>query len=146
MGGLEWDKVVHHHQEWRLITCIWLHAGIIHLIVNMLSLVIIGIRLEQQCGFGMLLDNFEALVGTPISFMLTLQFFDPLIYLWQFGLELSTCCQDLVGVCFLLCSSRGECLLVLPGLFLGFLGQCFQSFLLIGQFIPTRRVFIIHIL
>ncbi|XP_019195332.1 PREDICTED: RHOMBOID-like protein 2 [Ipomoea nil] len=51
MGGLEWEKVVHHHQEWRLISCIWLHAGLIHLIVNMLSLVIIGIRLEQQCGF-----------------------------------------------------------------------------------------------
>ncbi|XP_031116002.1 RHOMBOID-like protein 2 isoform X2 [Ipomoea triloba] len=51
MGGLEWDKVVHHHQGWRLISCIWLHAGVIHLVVNMLSLVIIGIRLEQQCGF-----------------------------------------------------------------------------------------------
>ncbi|KAK4350822.1 hypothetical protein RND71_030135 [Anisodus tanguticus] len=51
LGGLEWNKVVHQHQGWRLITCIWLHAGIIHLIANMLSLVIIGIRLEQQCGF-----------------------------------------------------------------------------------------------
>lgn len=46
--------MVHQHQGWRLITCIWLHAGVIHLIANMLSLVIIGIRLEQQCGFGML--------------------------------------------------------------------------------------------
>ncbi|KAH0689764.1 hypothetical protein KY290_019765 [Solanum tuberosum] len=51
LGGLEWKKVVHQHQGWRLITCIWLHAGVIHLIANMLSLVIIGIRLEQQCGF-----------------------------------------------------------------------------------------------
>lgn len=51
LGALEWKKVVHQHQGWRLITCIWLHAGLIHLIANMLSLVIIGIRLEQQCGF-----------------------------------------------------------------------------------------------
>ncbi|XP_009608216.1 RHOMBOID-like protein 2 isoform X1 [Nicotiana tomentosiformis] len=51
LGALEWKKVVHQHQGWRLITCIWLHAGVIHLIANMLSLVIIGIRLEQQCGF-----------------------------------------------------------------------------------------------
>ncbi|XP_059304843.1 RHOMBOID-like protein 3 [Lycium ferocissimum] len=51
LGGLEWNKVVHQHQGWRLITCIWLHAGVVHLIANMLSLVIIGIRLEQQCGF-----------------------------------------------------------------------------------------------
>ncbi|CAL5374169.1 unnamed protein product [Camellia sinensis] len=28
---LEWDKVVHGHEAWRLITCIWLHAGILGL-------------------------------------------------------------------------------------------------------------------
>lgn len=51
LGGLEWNKIVHQHQSWRLITCIWLHAGVIHLLANMLSLVFIGIRLEQQFGF-----------------------------------------------------------------------------------------------
>ncbi|KAJ6358484.1 hypothetical protein OIU76_000234 [Salix suchowensis] len=50
-GALEWTKVVHEHQGWRLISCMWLHAGIIHLLANMLSLVFIGIRLEQQFGF-----------------------------------------------------------------------------------------------
>ncbi|KAK6158105.1 hypothetical protein DH2020_005419 [Rehmannia glutinosa] len=52
LGALEWDKIVHQNQAWRLITCIWLHAGVIHLLANMLSLVFIGIRLEQQFGFG----------------------------------------------------------------------------------------------
>ncbi|KAL0297814.1 UNVERIFIED_CONTAM: RHOMBOID-like protein 2 [Sesamum radiatum] len=51
LGALQWDKIVHHNQSWRLITCIWLHAGVIHLLANMLSLVFIGIRLEQQFGF-----------------------------------------------------------------------------------------------
>ncbi|KAL2902581.1 RHOMBOID-like protein 2 [Bienertia sinuspersici] len=51
LGALQWDKVVNQHQGWRLITCIWLHAGVIHLLINMLSLVFIGIRLEQQFGF-----------------------------------------------------------------------------------------------
>ncbi|GKU95322.1 hypothetical protein SLEP1_g8695 [Rubroshorea leprosula] len=51
LGALEWTKVVHGHQGWRLISCIWLHAGVIHLLANMLSLVFIGIRLEQQFGF-----------------------------------------------------------------------------------------------
>ncbi|KAI4351789.1 hypothetical protein L6164_006106 [Bauhinia variegata] len=51
MGALKWDSVVQHHQGWRLVTCIWLHAGVIHLVANMLSLVFIGIRLEQQFGF-----------------------------------------------------------------------------------------------
>uniref|UniRef100_A0A0A8XMU5 RHOMBOID-like protein n=1 Tax=Arundo donax TaxID=35708 RepID=A0A0A8XMU5_ARUDO len=51
LGALAWDKVVHEHQGWRLVTCIWLHAGVLHLLANMLSLVLIGIRLEQQFGY-----------------------------------------------------------------------------------------------
>ncbi|KAJ3682115.1 hypothetical protein LUZ60_014688 [Juncus effusus] len=51
LGALEWNRAVHEHQSWRLVTCIWLHAGVVHLLANMLSLVFIGIRLEQQFGF-----------------------------------------------------------------------------------------------
>ncbi|XXG76084.1 hypothetical protein AAC387_Pa08g0511 [Persea americana] len=51
LGALEWNKVVNRHQGWRLVSCIWLHAGVIHLLANMLSLIFIGIRLEQQFGF-----------------------------------------------------------------------------------------------
>ncbi|KAK9280539.1 hypothetical protein L1049_014231 [Liquidambar formosana] len=51
MGALEVVKVVHEHQAWRLITCIWLHAGVFHVLANMLSLIFIGIRLEQEFGF-----------------------------------------------------------------------------------------------
>ncbi|KAL6541791.1 RHOMBOID-like protein 3 [Orobanche gracilis] len=51
LGALNWNKVVHQHQGWRLISCIWLHAGVIHLLANMLSLVFVGIRLEQHFGF-----------------------------------------------------------------------------------------------
>ncbi|KAJ9146664.1 hypothetical protein P3X46_028900 [Hevea brasiliensis] len=51
MGALNLNKVVHEHQAWRLISCIWLHAGVFHVFANMLSLVFIGIRLEQEFGF-----------------------------------------------------------------------------------------------
>ncbi|KAF0930491.1 hypothetical protein E2562_032914 [Oryza meyeriana var. granulata] len=51
LGALVWNKVVHEHQGWRLVTCIWLHAGVVHLLANMLSLVLIGLRLEQQFGY-----------------------------------------------------------------------------------------------
>ncbi|KAI9182706.1 hypothetical protein LWI28_028072 [Acer negundo] len=52
LGALEWTKVVHKHHGWRRITCIWLHAaGVIHLLTNMLCLIFIVIRLEQQFGF-----------------------------------------------------------------------------------------------
>ncbi|KAE9585704.1 hypothetical protein Lal_00009783 [Lupinus albus] len=51
MGALEVDKVIGKHQAWRLISCIWLHGGLVHVLANMLSLVFIGIRLEQEFGF-----------------------------------------------------------------------------------------------
>ncbi|XP_033137915.1 RHOMBOID-like protein 3 [Brassica rapa] len=51
LGSLDWFRVVEKHQAWRLLTCIWLHAGVIHLAINMLSIVFIGTRLEQQFGF-----------------------------------------------------------------------------------------------
>lgn len=51
LGALDVNKVVHEHQGWRLITCIWLHAGVIHIVVNMFSLLFIGIKLEQEFGF-----------------------------------------------------------------------------------------------
>ncbi|PWA48002.1 peptidase S54, rhomboid [Artemisia annua] len=51
MGALDVSKVVDHHQGRRLITCIWLHSGLFHLFASMLSLLVIGIRLEQEFGF-----------------------------------------------------------------------------------------------
>ncbi|CAF1789034.1 unnamed protein product [Brassica napus] len=51
LGSLDWYRVVEKHQAWRLLTCIWLHAGVIHLAINMLSIVFMGTRLEQQFGF-----------------------------------------------------------------------------------------------
>lgn len=53
MGALTVAKVVTQHQVWRLLTCIWLHGGVFHILANMLSLLFIGIRLEQEFGFGM---------------------------------------------------------------------------------------------
>jgi membrane associated rhomboid family serine protease len=52
MGALVWEKVVHRHQGWRLLSSMWLHAGVIHLVANMLCLLFIGMRLEQQFGYG----------------------------------------------------------------------------------------------
>lgn len=51
LGALDYKKVVVEGEWWRLISCIWLHAGVIHLLVNMISLLFIGVRLEQEFGF-----------------------------------------------------------------------------------------------
>eukprot|EP00250_Pteridium_aquilinum_P004852 c15045_g2_i1 orf=405-1415(+) len=54
MGGLSWFLVTQGRQFWRLFTCTWLHVGLIHLFVNMICLLLIGIRLEQGFGCGRL--------------------------------------------------------------------------------------------
>lgn len=53
MGALDVKKVVDQHQVWRMASCMWLHAGVFHVLANMLSLLFVGIRLEQEFGFGM---------------------------------------------------------------------------------------------
>ena len=50
MGGISSSKVAQGHQLWRPFSCLWLHAGVVHLIVNLLSLLFLGIRLEQEFG------------------------------------------------------------------------------------------------
>lgn len=57
MGAMVIGKVTKQHQTWRLLTYAWLHGGVFHLLTNMLSLLFIGIRLEQEFGFGMHLDS-----------------------------------------------------------------------------------------
>jgi membrane associated rhomboid family serine protease len=52
LGGLEKKLVVENGEGWRLLSCMWLHVGVVHLVANMLSLLFIGIRLEQEFGFG----------------------------------------------------------------------------------------------
>ena len=59
MGALVWEKVVHHHQGWRLVSSMWLHAGVLHLVANMLCLLFVGMRLEQQFGYGELLHYYS---------------------------------------------------------------------------------------
>ncbi|KAJ7962870.1 Rhomboid-like protein [Quillaja saponaria] len=51
LGGLEKNLVLEDKEGWRLLSCMWLHAGVIHILANMLSLLFIGIRLEKEFGF-----------------------------------------------------------------------------------------------
>ncbi|KAF8061206.1 hypothetical protein N665_1211s0006 [Sinapis alba] len=50
LGALE-RKLVEEGEKWRLVSCIWLHGGLLHLLANMISLLCIGMRLEQEFGF-----------------------------------------------------------------------------------------------
>ncbi|XP_057457616.1 RHOMBOID-like protein 5 [Lotus japonicus] len=51
LGALEKDLVVDENEGWRFISCMFLHAGVVHLLANMFSLLFIGVRLEKEFGF-----------------------------------------------------------------------------------------------
>ena len=47
--GAKWEPVIRNDgQGWRLLSAIWLHAGILHIFVNMLALVITGYTFELR--------------------------------------------------------------------------------------------------
>lgn len=52
MGALRQTFLKEYHHTWRLFTCPWLHAGFIHLILNLGCTVLVGIHLEKEFGPG----------------------------------------------------------------------------------------------
>ncbi|GBG66197.1 hypothetical protein CBR_g57076 [Chara braunii] len=50
-GALETELLRKRHKnKYRLFTYVWLHAGVVHLVLNMLGVLVIGLRLEQEFG------------------------------------------------------------------------------------------------
>lgn len=49
-GELTYTGVIYDHEWWRLITCGYLHVGIIHLTANVFALLAIGSKMEQRMG------------------------------------------------------------------------------------------------
>ncbi|XP_059630248.1 RHOMBOID-like protein 8 [Cornus florida] len=50
MGALRKTLLTKHHQTWRVFTYPWLHAGVVHLLINLSSIIFIGVHLEQEFG------------------------------------------------------------------------------------------------
>ncbi|CAJ2644300.1 RHOMBOID-like protein 8 [Trifolium pratense] len=50
MGALRKNFLAEHHQTWRLFTFPFLHAGLFHLVINLCSVIYVGIHLEQEFG------------------------------------------------------------------------------------------------
>lgn len=73
MGARLSYLIVDHQEYWRLITPIYLHAGIIHFMINMIALLHIGVRLEWvhgcfRVGFVYLLSGvFGVVMGAIFS-------------------------------------------------------------------------------
>lgn len=49
-GGKSYNEIVHKHEQWRLVTAMFLHGGVIHLIMNTIGLVQLGFAIEGQFG------------------------------------------------------------------------------------------------
>ncbi|XP_052202810.1 RHOMBOID-like protein 8 [Diospyros lotus] len=50
MGALRESILTKHHKTWRLFASPWLHAGVFHLLINLSSVIFVGIHLEQESG------------------------------------------------------------------------------------------------
>jgi membrane associated rhomboid family serine protease len=51
MGALESDLITKARDGWRLLSAIWLHAGVLQIIGNDLGMLLLGIPLERHMGF-----------------------------------------------------------------------------------------------
>ncbi|KAM1968148.1 hypothetical protein ACFX15_043111 [Malus domestica] len=69
MGALRRTFLTENRQTWRLFTFPCLHAGAIHLVINLCSVVFVGIHLEQEFGPLMagLIYILSAFVGTLVA-------------------------------------------------------------------------------
>ena len=50
LGALEPFAVIYQHQYWRILTALFLHAGLLHLVFNLFALWVLGPPLERAIG------------------------------------------------------------------------------------------------
>lgn len=50
LGELDTISVIYAHQNWRIVTALFLHYGFLHLLFNMFALVVLGPPLEREIG------------------------------------------------------------------------------------------------
>lgn len=70
-AGMKINAAILAGQVWRLITPIWLHAGLLHIFSNMYALLVIGPGLEQQYGHWrfLMLYLICGFAGNTLSFL-----------------------------------------------------------------------------
>lgn len=71
LGELDTISVIHAHHYWRLLTALFLHYGVVHLVFNMFALLVLGPPLERQIG-GFLFVSSYLLSGLSSSMVVVL--------------------------------------------------------------------------
>lgn len=71
--GAKYNPAILSGEYWRLITPMWLHGSLLHIVFNMYALVIFGTSLERFYGHGrfLLLYLLSGYAGNVVSFMMT---------------------------------------------------------------------------
>lgn len=71
--GAKINNLIKAGQYWRLVTPIWLHANVMHILFNMYALFVIGRGLEQQYGHERFLELYllGGIAGNIASFLLS---------------------------------------------------------------------------
>jgi len=69
LGAKNDDAIFNQHEWWRVASCNWLHAGVIHLLFNMMGLYSIGVPLERRFGTWRIMPLYliSGLFGTMVS-------------------------------------------------------------------------------
>ncbi|MBQ8314953.1 MAG: rhomboid family intramembrane serine protease [Lachnospiraceae bacterium] len=125
-GEVAFNLITEQGQWWRLLTCGYLHMGIIHLVGNMVALQIVGNKVEEKTGLlkTLLLYNF----GTMLTaFLWCLIFRNGTIIGASLGIFvlLGMACvwcrkgQEKQRVCFSLAEKRYLIIYTIVGCFLG---------------------------
>lgn len=65
MGALESELVTKAHEGWRLLSAMWLNAGVLQVMGTVLGMMLLGIPLERQLGFAKV--GFQTLSSLPFN-------------------------------------------------------------------------------
>lgn len=105
LGAKYSDLIVNENEIWRLITPMFLHAGLIHYVFNMMALWFVGSAVESIHGFfaASIIFTISAIGGTLLSAIFLPQFISVGASGGIFGL-IGSCLADIVMNCHLLFS------------------------------------------
>jgi membrane associated rhomboid family serine protease len=97
LGAKDSNLIVNHGQTWRLVTAMFLHAGVVHYALNMAALLMVGGAVEKSHGFvaAAVLFTVPAIGGTILSALILPQYVSVGASGGIFGL-IGACLADIV--------------------------------------------------
>lgn len=103
MGALRQKFLVKNQLSYRLFTSPWLHAGALHLLINLSSIILVGIYMEQEFGPS------NSITLTILSLNFLIIYIKPLSLDWSiYILALLFACAVRIGMIYVLSAFTGS--------------------------------------